>query len=72
MHKSNFSRVDISVLNERFPNFSFVEDEYFYDLTILTKELIEVIMSDNVTEFVIDANQEYRPVNLGIHNIVDD
>ena len=47
------------VLDEGFPDFSFLKDEYFDNLAKRSKQLIQVVMSDNIAIAVIDADEKY-------------
>ena len=50
----------VFVLDEGFPDFGFLEDEYFDNLAERDEKLIKVVMSDNVAITVINAYEEYR------------
>lgn len=67
IHKCNWCWVSISELNESFPHFGFFEDEDLHNVSILTKQLVEVVMGDYIAKLVVDADQKYRSINLGIH-----
>lgn len=55
--KGNFSRMNIGELNESFPNFCFLKNKNFDNLTILAKKLIKIIMSDYIPIFIVDTYQ---------------
>lgn len=57
----------VGELYERFPDFGFFEDEDLDNFPILAKQLIEVVMGDHIAVFVIDADEEHRPVHFCIH-----
>jgi hypothetical protein len=54
-----FCLVDFCVLDEGFPNFGLLEDEYFDDGAVGAEELVEVVVGDDVSELVVDADQQY-------------
>lgn len=53
---TSFSLLHIRVFDERFPNFGFFKDEYFYYRAVGTEQLIEIVMGYDVTKLVVDAN----------------
>lgn len=65
--QSDLGWVRVDKLDESFPNFSFLENEYLYNFSMLTKELIEVIVGDDVAKFIINADQEDRTIDFGVH-----
>ena len=65
--QSDLGWVCVDKLDESFPNFSFLENEYLYNFSMLTKELIEVIVGDDVAKFIINADQEDRTIDFGVH-----
>ncbi len=48
--------------DESLPYFGLLEDQYFDDLTKGDKKLIEVIVRDYISESIIDADKEDRPL----------
>lgn len=46
--------------HEGLPDFGFLEDEYTLDLPIVGKELVEDVVGEQVSRFVVDANEQYR------------
>jgi hypothetical protein len=53
-----FCRVGIGVLHKRFPNLSLLKDEDFDDRAVGGEELVEVVVGDDVSELVVDADQK--------------
>lgn len=65
--QSDLGWVRVDKLDESFPNFRFLENEYLYNFSMLAKELVEVIVGDDVAKFIINADQEYRTIDFGVH-----
>lgn len=65
--EGNFSGVRVSKLDKSFPYFSFLKNEDLHNLSVLTKKLIKIVMRDNIAEFVINTDEEDRPVYFRIH-----
>lgn len=55
--QSNLCWACIGELNKSFPNFSFLEDQDLDNFSILTEQLIEVVMGNYVAELVVDTYQ---------------
>lgn len=65
--QSDLGWVRVDKLDESFPNFRFLENEYLYNFSMLAKELVEVIVGDDVAKFIINADQEDRTIDFGVH-----
>lgn len=70
------SRVGGLELNKGLPDFGLFEYEYFDDFAVGYKKLIEVVMSDDIAEPVVDTDEEHRPLfgllelHLGYNNYI--
>lgn len=53
----NFSWVRVGKLDEGFPYLRFLENEDLNNLSVLTKKLIKIVMSDDIAEFVINTDE---------------
>ena len=69
VNHGGFGWVFVRELDEGFPHFGFLEDQDLDDLSILTEQLIEVIVGDHVTVFIVDADQKYRAVDWDVHDV---
>ena len=65
--QSDLGWVRVDKLDESFPNFRFLENEYLYNFSMLAKELVEVIVGDDVAKFIINADQGDRTIDFGVH-----
>ena len=59
----------VGKLNECLPHLCFFKDEDFDDFAILAEKLIEVVVGDDVAIFVINADQEHRAIDFGVHGL---
>lgn len=57
------------VLDKGFPYFRLFEDENFDYSAVGAKELIQVVMSDDVAELIVDADQQHGPFFLSSTHI---
>lgn len=55
--QSDFRRMSISKLNKCFPDLSFLKDEDLDNFSMLAKKLVKVIVSNDVSEFIIDTDK---------------
>ena len=62
MEESSFSLRSGRVLNEGFPDLGLLEDENFDDGSVGAEKLVEVVMSNDIAELVIDADEQDRPL----------
>jgi hypothetical protein len=61
MNECLFSFRRTRVLNKGLPDFGLFEDEYFDNRPMRTEELIEIVVSDDISELIINADQQHRP-----------
>ena len=54
----------VGELNKCFPNFCLLKNENFDNVSELSKHLVEIIMGDDITVFIIDADQQNRGANF--------
>lgn len=53
----NFSWVRVGKLDKGFPYLGFLENEDLNNLSVLTKKLIKIVVSDDIAEFVINTDE---------------
>lgn len=56
MHRKS-SLVNLSELDKSFPNLRLLKDEDLDDLPILAKQVVEIVVSDDIPIFVVDADK---------------
>lgn len=47
--------MSVGEFDESFPNFCFLKNKNFDNLSVLAKKLIKIIMSDYITIFIVDT-----------------
>ena len=53
-----FCLVCVGILDECFPDLCLLEDEYFDNGSVGAEELIEIVVGDDVSELIVDTDQE--------------
>lgn len=53
-----FCLVCVGILDKCFPDLCLLENEYFDDGSVGAEELIEIVVGDDVSELIVDTDQE--------------
>jgi len=53
-----FCLICVGIFDKCFPDLCLLENEYFDDSSVGAEELIEIVMGDDVSELIVDTDQE--------------